>query len=318
LRFHADIALGKKGGCANLFGRQSQVDQTRAIPVQTTYELNIGDHVYVPHRGYNHHGLYIGDGTVARYAGHSDSAMTGRVELVSLERFSQGERVNVRTYSSRRFGRTMSVSRALMRLNQKFSNVELNDCEHFVTWCIKGFHWNKRAENAMYEAASYELYRLSAPVLKAAKALELHAEEVISKATGALVQRITTTMARFAAKALEHSALKGASQLINKGLAAVAKITGVTMTGPQFAVAVAAFATWQLFDTVTGIAGGSSIPTYIKEVVSNVITKVVETAKGFLRRAMDAIKSLGADAWSGVRNAIGGFFHWAFDKLAFW
>ncbi|VWB98223.1 hydrolase [Burkholderia pseudomultivorans] len=286
--------------------------------MQTIYDLNIGDHVYVPRRGYNHHGLYIGDGTVARYAMRFDGDATGRVELVSLEQFCQGENVNVRAYSSRRFGRTMSVSRALMRLNDKFSNVVLNDCEHFVTWCIKGLHWNKRAENAIYEAASYELYRLSAPVLRAAQALELHAEEVISKATGMLVQRIATTMARFAAKALEHSALKGASQLINKGLAAVAKITGVTMTGPQFAVAVAAFTTWQLFDTVTNIKGGSSIPAYIKSVVGNVITKVVETAKGFLRRAIDAIRTLGTDAWNSARNAIGGFFNWAFDKLAFW
>ena len=286
--------------------------------MQTTYELSVGDHIYVPRRGYNHHGLYIGDGTVARYSWHFDDDATRRVELVSLDQFSQGEKINVRHYTDRRFGRTMSVSRALMRLNEKFSNVMLNDCEHFVTWCIKGLRWNKRTANAMYEAASYELYRLSAPVLAAAKALELHADEAISKATSALVRRIATTMARFAAKALEQSALKSASQLINKGLAAVAKITGVAISGQQFATAVAAFATWQLFDIVTGIDGGSSVPAYIKEVVGSVITKVVETAKGFLRKAVDTIKSIGSEAWSGVRNAIGGFFDWAFDKLAFW
>ncbi|MFP3408909.1 lecithin retinol acyltransferase family protein, partial [Pseudomonas sp. SIMBA_065] len=78
--------------------------------MQTTYELNVGDHIYVPRRSYNHHGLYVGDGTVARYAWPSDCQAPGRVELVSLDHFSQGEKVNVRAYSRRRFGRTMSVS----------------------------------------------------------------------------------------------------------------------------------------------------------------------------------------------------------------
>ncbi|MFP3480142.1 hypothetical protein SB780_35420, partial [Burkholderia sp. SIMBA_057] len=77
-----------------------------------------------------------------------------------------------------------------MRVNERFSNVVLNDCEHFVTWCIKGPSWSKTAENAMYEAASYELYRLSAPLLRAVKALELHTEKVISSVAGTLVQRI--------------------------------------------------------------------------------------------------------------------------------
>jgi hypothetical protein len=299
--------------------RHSSNDGTRTIAVSTTTQLNVGDHIYVPRRGYTQHGLYIGDGTVAHYTWKSDGDATGRVELVKLSEFSEGEKINVRRYTAgRRFSEKMCVARALMRLNDKFSNVVLNDSEHFVTWCIKGWRWNKKVANATYEAASYELYQLSAPILRAAKAAVLHVDEAIPKATAALVRRVAATMTRYAAKALEHAALKGASQLLNKGLAAVAKITGVTMTGPQFVIAVAAFVTWQLFDTVTNIPGGSSIPAYIKEVVGGVITKVIASAKGFLRKAVDAIKSLGSEAWTEIRSVVGGFFQWAFNKVCFW
>ncbi|MNF58679.1 NC domain protein [compost metagenome] len=100
--------------------------------------LRPGDHLVSPRVGYQHHGIYIGQQHVIHYQGLFGGNETNLVAQSSLREFSQGNAIRVQAHPCRRFSGKKSVERAHARLGERQYNLLLNNCEHFVMWCIEG------------------------------------------------------------------------------------------------------------------------------------------------------------------------------------
>lgn len=135
--------------------------------------MNIGDHLVSTRIGYSHHGIYIGSDQVIHYSGFANDISNGEIEIASLAEFSRGNNVSVKEHLIRRYAPDESVSRAYSRLGEDWYNVLLNNCEHFVTWCIMGFHSSSQvnllianvsrvAANVSSVAAAEKLLQLAA------------------------------------------------------------------------------------------------------------------------------------------------------------
>ncbi|QLI80271.1 lecithin retinol acyltransferase family protein [Chitinibacter fontanus] len=99
------------------------------------------DHLISARIGYSHHGIYIGRNKVIHYSGSSlGKNEKGVIEIVDLETFCQGNGYTTQTYPFRTFSRDETVELAKSRLGEEWYSVILNNCEHFATWCIQGFH----------------------------------------------------------------------------------------------------------------------------------------------------------------------------------
>lgn len=109
-----------------------------------------GDHLRSPRTGYTHHGICIGDGLVIHYAGFAREMASGAIEIASLDEFAGGNPVEVVPHPSRRHSRSESVDRAFRRLGEDWYNLVLNNCEHFVNWCIDGEHASPQVARAAH------------------------------------------------------------------------------------------------------------------------------------------------------------------------
>src|SRR4051812_11749232 len=98
-----------------------------------------GDHIYVVRRrGYTHHGIDCGDGTVIHFSGEPGSAKLGACIVRStLYDFLQGGELKVREYGRRDPAET-TVHRAESKLGETGYHLVRNNCEHFATWCCTG------------------------------------------------------------------------------------------------------------------------------------------------------------------------------------
>ena len=107
------------------------------------------DHLQVPrqHGLFQHHGINLGDGTVAHY-------LEGRQILRSpLDDFSRGEPISVVPYgdvSCSPAGTTLR--RAMGRLGEQNYNLLFNNCEHFAHWCKTGRHRSAQVEGLLQSA----------------------------------------------------------------------------------------------------------------------------------------------------------------------
>ncbi|HYS68302.1 MAG TPA: lecithin retinol acyltransferase family protein [Paraburkholderia sp.] len=101
-------------------------------------ELPIGAHLVTQRRGYEHHGIYVGNGRVVHYAGFASSTQRGPVEEVELERFAAGHPLTVRAAPSARYVGDEAVRRARSRLGENHYRLLTNNCEHFCAWCLLG------------------------------------------------------------------------------------------------------------------------------------------------------------------------------------
>lgn len=109
----------------------------RAAPcTQATAALEppIGAHLITPRRGYTHHGIYAGHGTVLHYAGLARDFRPGPVEEVSLERFANGRPVHIECRSAPALNEQDIVTRARSRLGENRYRLLTNNCEHFSEW----------------------------------------------------------------------------------------------------------------------------------------------------------------------------------------
>ena len=109
--------------------------------------LAAADHLEVPrqHGLFNHHGIDLGDGTVAHY-------LEGREILRSpLEEFSQGQPVRVINYVETS-PQGVTLHRAMGRLGEQNYNLLFNNCEHFATWCKTGRHRSGQIDSALKRA----------------------------------------------------------------------------------------------------------------------------------------------------------------------
>ena len=105
------------------------------------------DHLEVPrqHGLFNHHGIDLGDGTVAHY-------LEGREILRSpLEEFSRGQPLRVISHpGASPVG--VTLRRAMGRLGEQDYNLLFNNCEHFATWCKTGRHHSGQIDSALKRA----------------------------------------------------------------------------------------------------------------------------------------------------------------------
>ena len=105
------------------------------------------DHLQVPrqHGLFNHHGIDLGDGTVAHY-------LEGREILrSSTDDFSQGQPLTVITHADASPTR-VTLQRAMSRIGEQNYNLLFNNCEHFATWCKTGRHRSGQVDSVLERA----------------------------------------------------------------------------------------------------------------------------------------------------------------------
>ena len=108
------------------------------------------DHLQVPRRHglFNHHGIDLGDGTVAHY-------LEGREILRSpVSEFSQGEVVSVMDHTNASPA-GVTLRRAMSRLGEQNYNLLFNNCEHFATWCKTGRHRSEQVDSVIDRARQW-------------------------------------------------------------------------------------------------------------------------------------------------------------------
>lgn len=114
----------------------------------TEAQLQRGDHLRVARVRcgglfrYTHHGIYLGNGQVAHYAGYAsddDTPDAGGdcIEIVSLREFADGRPLFVRKYRNA-FHADIIINRALSRLGEDRYCLFRRNCEHFASWCSIG------------------------------------------------------------------------------------------------------------------------------------------------------------------------------------
>jgi plasmid stabilization system protein ParE len=109
--------------------------------------LAAADHLQVPrqHGLFHHHGIDLGDGTVAHY-------LEGREILRSpIDAFRQEQPITVIEHDA---ASTTGVTlrRAMSRIGEQNYNLLFNNCEHFATWCKTGRHRSGQIESALERA----------------------------------------------------------------------------------------------------------------------------------------------------------------------
>ena len=101
-------------------------------------------HLQVPrqHGLFLHHGIDLGDGSVAHY-------LEGREILRSpLAEFSRGEPVCEVPYPASSCSPVgVTLRRAMGRLGEQNYNLLFNNCEHFAHWCKTGRHRSAQVES---------------------------------------------------------------------------------------------------------------------------------------------------------------------------
>ena len=108
------------------------------------------DHLQVPrqHGLFLHHGIDLGDGTVAHY-------LEGREILRSaLDDFSQGQPVSV-VQHTQCSPQGVTLRRAMSRIGEQNYNLLFNNCEHFATWCKTGRHHSAQVNSVIDKARSW-------------------------------------------------------------------------------------------------------------------------------------------------------------------
>jgi hypothetical protein len=92
-----------------------------------------------------HHGIDLGDGTVAHY-------LEGREILRSpREEFSRGEPISPVSYPEDVCSPPgVTLRRAMGRLGEQRYNLLFNNCEHFAHWCKTGRHRSAQVEDWLH------------------------------------------------------------------------------------------------------------------------------------------------------------------------
>jgi hypothetical protein len=109
--------------------------------------MTAADHLQVPrqHGLFLHHGIDLGDGSVAHY-------LEGREILRSpVADFSRGEPVAVVAYAEGTCSPArVTLRRAMGRLGEQNYNLLFNNCEHFAHWCKTGRHRSAQVEDWLH------------------------------------------------------------------------------------------------------------------------------------------------------------------------
>lgn len=123
-------------GTADRFTSARRASRRARACTQATavHEPPIGAHLITARRGYTHHGIYAGQGTVVHYAGLARDLRPGPIEEVSIERFANGQPVHIECRSSPALSEQDILRRARSRLGERRYRLLTNNCEHFSEW----------------------------------------------------------------------------------------------------------------------------------------------------------------------------------------
>jgi hypothetical protein len=144
-----------------------------------------GDHVKVKRFGYQHHGIYIGNGHVIHYTGDVWKHITGQekacIRRDTLEDFADNRKIEVVHYTS--CDPTEKVlERARERLREQDYALFSNNCEHFATWCKTGKKKSQQVRDAGVDFVQGAVVGSTKELLKAgAKATGSEALKSLSK-----------------------------------------------------------------------------------------------------------------------------------------
>ena len=132
-------------------------------PLADDEEPPVGTHLVTPRIGYVHHGIYLGAGKVIHSGALSRFLPRGPVEEVSLDCFSRGRRIWVRSGPQARFSGPEVVDRARSRLGEDQYHLLRNNCEHFCEWCLHGRERSYQVERLMHWLRPWALVRRHEP-----------------------------------------------------------------------------------------------------------------------------------------------------------
>ena len=114
------------------------------IPVGT--EPPLGAHLVTQRRGYEHHGIYVGDGKVVHYAGLAGRLHRGPVEEITVAQFGAGHDIWIRPSAFPKYAGQEAIRRARSRLGENRYRLLTNNCEHFCAWCLYGESRSEQVE----------------------------------------------------------------------------------------------------------------------------------------------------------------------------
>ncbi len=106
------------------------------------------DHIQVSrqHGLFKHHGIDLGDGTVAHY-------LEGKEILRStIEDFCCGQLINVVKHENAD-PKKITLHRAMSRIGEQSYNLLFNNCEHFANWCKIGVHRSVQIEEFLTKSS---------------------------------------------------------------------------------------------------------------------------------------------------------------------
>lgn len=280
-------------------------------------ELTPGMHVVAHRIGYQHHGIYIGDGQVVAYL--LDTGVT----VCSWSTFADGDKVTVYEHDDALYSADEIVDRALDRVGEDDYNLVFNNCEHFANWCITG------------QAKSYQVREVAieTAALAAVAALAIrHAQTAVRVGSAAFSAVRALTAASAVGGGVAASAGAGATATATTvgavsgaaaatGLAAVA--VPVAAAAATVAVGAAAYAILSndevrdsisdAFDTVTDAAAGAV------GAVGDFASDAVDTVGDLASGAVDTVGDLASDAAdlaSDAVDAVGDLASDAYDTVS--
>ncbi|WP_216904245.1 lecithin retinol acyltransferase family protein [Synechococcus sp. CCY 9618] len=109
--------------------------------------MSAADHLQASrqHGLFLHHGIDLGDGTVAHY-------LEGREILrSSRDDFSRGETISTVSYPEGSCSPVgVTLRRAMGRIGEQRYNLLFNNCEHFAHWCKTGRHRSAQVEGWLH------------------------------------------------------------------------------------------------------------------------------------------------------------------------
>ncbi|KAB7653422.1 lecithin retinol acyltransferase family protein [Plesiomonas shigelloides] len=194
-----------------------------------------GDHLVSSRLGYQHHGLYIGNGKVIHYSGFSELFDKGSIQITTLDDFGQGHSVSVINHPISIYDANERVERAYSKLGEDSYNLIFNNCEHFVNWCFNGFKTSSQVNNV---ASAFHAAVVAANECAKIKGTETASSIVAQQVTRSTAHKIAETAIT---SAVTKSAVSTTASTA-AGVTAASALTGTTAAGVASAVAAGSVA----------------------------------------------------------------------------
>lgn len=234
-------------------------------------ELTPGMHVVAHRIGYQHHGIYIGEGKVIAYL--LDTGVT----VCSWEQFVDGDTVTVYEHDDALYSADKIVQRALSRVGEDDYNLVFNNCEHFANWCITG------------NAKSYQVREVAieTTALAAVAALALHHAHTAVRVGSAAFSAV---------RALTAASAVGGGVAASAGATATATTAGA-VSGAAAATGLAAVAVPVAAAAATVAVGVGLYKVLSDDEVRDSISDAFDTVTGAASEVFDSVSSVASESY---------------------